>query len=138
MECAAGSGVGSKPKVLIVEDNPDLRRLYAIGLNQRGFEVRLAANGADALTRIEQERPDVLLLDLFMPVMDGWGVLARIDADGKKRLPVIIISGQATEPEPGASECIVAWLAKPIGIEELVETIARVVSKEGKPPKTGH
>jgi DNA-binding response OmpR family regulator len=48
--------MGVRPKILIVEDNSDVRRLYAIGLNQRGFEVKLAANGAEAVDRIASER----------------------------------------------------------------------------------
>ena len=58
-------------KVLLVEDNADVRRLYAIGLNQRGFEVKLAANGAEAVDRVATERPDYILLDWMMPLMDG-------------------------------------------------------------------
>ena len=49
-----------RPKILVVEDNTDIRRLYAIGLNQRGFEVKLASNGAEAVTRVEDERPDMI------------------------------------------------------------------------------
>ena len=61
-----------------MEDNSDVRRLYAIGLNQRGFEVKLAANGAEALERISSEKPDILLLDWLMPLMDGGEVLDRL------------------------------------------------------------
>src|SRR5216110_3102002 len=67
-----------RPKILIVEDNSDVRRLYAIGLNQRGFEVKLAANGAEAVDRIATERPDVVLLDWVMPVMDGGELLSKL------------------------------------------------------------
>src|SRR2546425_12281388 len=70
-----------KPKVLIVEDNSDVRRLYAIGLNQRGYEVKLAANGAEAVERIAHEKPDVILLDWVMPLMDGGEVLNKLSSE---------------------------------------------------------
>src|SRR5437870_13004692 len=55
--CTNPPPMGIRPKVLIVDDNSDVRRLYAIGLNQRGFEVKLAANGAEAVERVASERP---------------------------------------------------------------------------------
>ena len=76
--CNPAAAVGSKQKVLLVEDNADVRRLYAIGLNQRGFEVKLAANGAEAVDRVASERPDYILLDWLMPLMDGQEVVERL------------------------------------------------------------
>jgi DNA-binding response OmpR family regulator len=113
----------SKAKVLIVEDNSDVRRLYAIGLNQRGFEVKLAANGAEAVERIMVEKPDVVLLDWLMPLMDGNEVLTRIGAHRRREMPVIVISGQ---PEPDERDPrIFSWLTKPVSIDELVAEIER-------------
>src|SRR5438045_7423795 len=84
----------AKPRVLIVEDESDVRRLYAIGLNQRGFEVKLAANGAEAVERIASEKPDVILLDWLMPLMDGGEVLNKLSGNGNGPVSVIVISGQ--------------------------------------------
>jgi DNA-binding response OmpR family regulator len=113
----------SKAKVLIVEDNSDVRRLYAIGLNQRGFEVKLAANGAEAVERIMVEKPDILLLDWLMPLMDGDEVLRRIGVPNGNGMPVIVISGQ---PEPDKRDPrIRTWLMKPVSIDELVAEIER-------------
>jgi DNA-binding response OmpR family regulator len=120
---AQGAGMPSKAKVLIVEDNSDIRRLYAIGLNQRGFEVKLAANGAEAVERIRAEKPDILLLDWLMPLMDGDEVLRRIGVTNGNRMPVIVISGQ---PEPDTRDPrIRSWLTKPVSIDELVAEIER-------------
>ena len=111
-----------KPKVLIVEDNSDVRRLYAIGLNQRGFEVKLAANGAEAVERIAHERPDVILLDWVMPLMDGSEVLDKLSADAAAAVPIIVISGQ--QPPSGQQDPrIRRWLTKPVTIDELVHEI---------------
>src|SRR5881392_1505206 len=81
----------AKPRVLIVEDESDVRRLYAIGLNQRGFEVKLAANGAEAVERVAAERPDVILLDWVMPLMGGGEVLSKLREATDSDIPVIVV-----------------------------------------------
>jgi len=111
-----------RQRVLIVDDNSDVRRLYAIGLNQRGFEVKLAANGAEAVERISSERPDVILLDWLMPLMDGREVLDRVSESGSDT-SIIVISGQPAPPE--LDPRIHCWLCKPITIEELVSSIVQ-------------
>ena len=115
--------MGARPKVLIVDDDSDVRRLYAIGLNQRGFEVKLAANGAEAVERVAAERPDVILLDWVMPLMDGAEVLDKLWQATGLEIPVIVVSG---EPQPEQSQGdprIQSWLTKPITIEQLVDEL---------------
>jgi CheY-like chemotaxis protein len=99
MKPAQTRAVTAKPKVLIVEDDVEVRRLYAIGLNQRGFEVKLAANGAEAVERIAHEKPDIILLDWVMPLMDGEEVLNKISENGSGGVPIIVISGQKAPPD---------------------------------------
>lgn len=120
--------MAARRKVLIVEDNADLRRLYAIGLNQRGYEVKLAANGAEALDRITNEKPDVILLDMVMPIMDGWAVLDKIShpAEGPCT-PVLVLTGHTSPSEHRTHECIAGWLTKPISIEQLAEAISLAI-----------
>jgi CheY-like chemotaxis protein len=113
-----------KPKILLVEDNADVRRLYAIGLNQRGYEVKLAANGAEAVDRVLSERPDYILLDWMMPLMDGSEVVERLGVqDGTGEIEIIVISGQ---PPPDTLPTRVrTWLTKPLTVDELVSEISR-------------
>ena len=113
--------MGGKPKVLLVEDNADVRRLYAIGLNQRGFEVKLAANGAEAVDRVMSERPDYILLDWMMPLMDGKEVVERLDGDSE--IEIIVISGQPAPPS--LPRRVRSWLTKPLTVDELVSEIKR-------------
>jgi len=120
MKPAGSAPVTGKPKVLIVEDNSDVRRLYAIGLNQRGFEVKLAANGAEAVERIDAERPDVILLDWLMPLMDGGEVLRKLSDNGSASIPIIVISGQPAPPADQLDPRIRTWLTKPVTIDEVV------------------
>jgi CheY-like chemotaxis protein len=120
-----------KQKILIVEDNSDVRRLYAIGLNRHGFEVKLAANGAEAIDRIENERPDLILLDVVMPVMSGWEVLAMAHPESyEPPIPVVVVSGQPQEPGTAYPAPVVAWLSKPVTIEELVSTIHQHLGRD--------
>jgi two-component system KDP operon response regulator KdpE len=111
-----------RPKILIVEDNSDIRRLYAIGLNQRGFEVKVASNGAQAIERLEREQPDFILLDWLMPLMDGGQVLDSLRADTK--VPVIVISGEPAPADGVLDPRIRSWLTKPITIDEIVQEIS--------------
>jgi CheY-like chemotaxis protein len=114
----------AKPRILIVEDNSDVRRLYAIALNQRGCEVKLAANGAEAVERIASDRPDVILLDWLMPLMDGEEVLARLSRErGLPPIPIIVISGQPPPADHELDPRIRCWLTKPVTIEDLVAQI---------------
>ncbi|MBK5259830.1 MAG: response regulator [Thermoanaerobaculia bacterium] len=113
-----------RAKILVVEDDYDVRRLYAIGLNQRGFEVKLAANGAEALERITGgEKPDVILLDWLMPLMDGGEVLRRLES--VERMSVIVISGEPAPPPERLDRRIQCWLTKPVSIDQLVTEIER-------------
>jgi CheY-like chemotaxis protein len=111
----------TRPKILLVEDDGDVRRLYAIGLNQRGFEVKLAANGAEAVERVRSERPDIILLDWLMPLMDGGEVVERLSQDGASNIPIIVISGQPAPPR--VDPHIQCWLTKPVSVDELVHAI---------------
>lgn len=120
----------ARARVLLVEDNADIRRLYAIGLNQHGFEVKLAANGAEAVERVVAERPDVILLDWIMPLMNGNEVLEHIDDDGGA-ISVIVISGQP-EPAPETRDPrIRRWLTKPVSLEDLISEIENPGSHPG-------
>lgn len=119
--------MASRQKILLVEDNPDVRRLFAIGLNQRGYEVKLAANGAEAVERAASERPDYILLDWLMPLMDGQEVIERLDQSGDAgTVPIIVVSGQ--QPPEHLPARIASWLTKPLTVDELVSELARADS----------
>ena len=92
-ELPVASGERPRPLVLIVEDEADLRRLYVEHLAISGFDVIEAGNGADALTRTETDAPDVVLMDLSIPVMDGWEATRRIKSDTRTaHIPVVALT----------------------------------------------
>jgi signal transduction histidine kinase len=119
----------TQPHILIVDDSADNRGLLA-QLLEDDYRLSEAANGVEALAAIERDRPDLVLLDLLMPVLDGFGVLKRLaDAPGPF-LPVIVVTA-ATEPEArlhalrlGANEL----LSKPIDSQELLVRVQNMLA----------
>ena len=121
-------------RVLVVDDEADLRRLFTVVLTEGGYEVRDAANGAEALAVVHQWRPDVIILDLMMPVMNGWqfvdtyGGLTGMEAE---RAPIIVI----TAAGPGAVRstksmgAISAVLSKPVDVDVLLEVVGYHVAQ---------
>ena len=86
----------TKPVVLLVDDYPDAREMYAEYLEFSGFDVVEASNGLEALERAIDATPDVILMDLSLPVMDGWEATRRLKADDRtKHIPVLAVTGHA-------------------------------------------
>jgi two-component system chemotaxis response regulator CheY len=115
-------------RVLVVEDDTDIRETVAELLIEEGYEVQTATSGKDALDRLQENEtlPDVILLDLMMPVMDGWtfhGELQRTPT--LAAVPIVVISADANVHEKAARLNPVACLRKPVGIDELLAVVAR-------------
>ena len=116
-------------RVLIVDDEPDVLLLLRIELEAEGYETLLAADGETAIRRILEERPDIVLLDVMMPVIDGWGVLQRLAEHGSD-VRVIVLSAKASDGdvahalELGAHE----YVTKPFEPAALLATVAHVLS----------
>jgi DNA-binding response OmpR family regulator len=107
-------------RVLIVEDDFDLRTTIARALYESGWEVQSAANGAEALSLVRRWRPDVVLLDLKLPVMDAWEF--RVEADRQRALrgvPVVITSARMDPRSEMSTLRADAALAKPFDLDEL-------------------
>jgi two-component system alkaline phosphatase synthesis response regulator PhoP len=111
-------------RVLIVDDDPDILLLLRYDLEAEGFETVLASDGSTALRRIEDERPDVVILDLMMPVLDGWAALERIQ-DLSRPPQVVVLSAKTAETDRERARNLgaVAYVAKPFDVQHLVETI---------------
>ncbi len=81
--------MAGKSKILIVDDEPDVLLTLRMILESEGFDAILAADGETALRRIDEEHPDLVVLDIMMPVLDGWFVLAELA--GRSRRPMVIV-----------------------------------------------
>ncbi len=115
-----------KPRVLIVDDEPNIRSFLAMVLEDEGYSVETASDGSEALDKVRRCRPDAVVLDLLMPVMDGWGFLtARRTLSAECRCPVLVMSavgGWSMARELGAS----GFLAKPFDVDVLLDTVRRL------------
>ena len=113
--------------VLVVEDDPSLRELLALILEGEGLEVDTAANGKEALERINSRSPALILLDMSMPVMDGWQFCRELDRRTGPR-PRIVVVTAATDPAKRADEVHAdGWLAKPFDRDRLLTLVHRIV-----------
>jgi two-component system, OmpR family, alkaline phosphatase synthesis response regulator PhoP len=129
----AGSTKGG-PRVLVVEDEQDVAELIRYNLAKEGFDVVLVANGADALKRAREIKPEIILLDIMVPQLNGWEVCRRLKQDPETRtISVIMVTGRVEEGdkvlgfEMGADD----YVTKPFSPRELVARI-RAVIRRGK------
>ena len=114
-------------RVLIVDDEPDIRATVSAMLEIEGYDVDEAANGADALHAIERQAPDVILLDMRMPVLDGWGFAHELRRRGHE-MPIVVMTA-ARDAARWASEIAAsAFVAKPFGFDDLITAV-----EEAKP-----
>ena len=123
------------PEVLVVEDEPDIQALIVHHLTREGFRCRTAADGAEALTRLRASTPDLVVLDLMLPGMDGLELTRRLRAEPAwAGLPIIMLTAKADEVdrvvglEIGADD----YLAKPFSTKELVARV-RAVLRRARP-----
>ena len=112
---------GASSRILIVEDNDDLARGLANNLEVEGFAVEIARDGADGLERARSDHPDLLILDLMLPGMDGYRVLSTLRDDGDD-VPVLVLTARSEERDKvrGFREGADDYVTKPFGLLELI------------------
>jgi len=118
-------------KILLVEDEPDIIRLVKFTLEQRNFEVVATSNGLAAIEIASTEKPDLILLDVMMPVINGYETCGRLKKNEKtKSIPVIILSAKAQKKEVDRALRVGAadFIAKPFSPRELREKIEKILS----------
>ncbi len=118
--------MSQKAKVLIVDDEPNNVDFLEQALEDSGYQLITATNGQEALNKIQSEQPDLVLLDLAMPIMDGFAVLERVKADSTLRnIPVIIISAEHDSKSVvrGIKQGAEDYLTKPVNASLLVKKV---------------
>jgi two-component system OmpR family response regulator len=116
-------------KILVAEDDPRLQQSLAKALGEHGYAVDVAADGGAALFKAESAEYDAIVLDVMMPVLDGWGVLARLRAS--KRTPVLLLTARDTPPDRvkgldlGADD----YLIKPFDLSELLARVRALIRR---------
>ena len=120
------------PRILIVDDEPSLLRVLQVNLELEGYETMLAGDGATAVQRIRSEEPDLVLLDVMMPVMDGWEVLSAVSGSSLKRRPRIIVmtaKAGAHDLLKGLQLGADQYVTKPFEVEDILEAVRGLLSK---------
>jgi DNA-binding response OmpR family regulator len=122
-----------RPLVLIVEDDPDVLLILRLNLEGAGCDTTLAADGDTALRRIDADKPDAVLLDLMLPIVDGWEVLAELTSrEGAP--PVVVCSARRSEHDMQRAMRLgaAAFLSKPFDLDQLVASILEVTGMHAK------
>ena len=120
-------------QVVCIEDEPEMIELVQLILGKQGFNVVGANGGIEGLETVRREKPDLILLDLMMPDMDGWEVYQQIKADSDlRKIPVIVITAKAQSIDKVLGLHIAKvddYITKPFGPQELMESVDKILSK---------
>ncbi len=127
---------GTSRTVLIVDDEPNIVTALDFLLRRNGYDVRLASNGAEALERIEKDRPDVVLMDVMMPLKSGYEVCQHMrERPELAHIKVVMLSAKGSEAEvnKGLSLGADLYITKPFSTQELVATINQLFAQGATP-----
>ena len=116
--------------ILIVDDDDRLREFVRVNLEMEGYAVREASNADEGLKALEEESPDLILLDVMMPQVDGWETLRRIqEHTGVGAIPVIMFSGKVDEEslKTAAARCAQGFVGKPFNPQQLIDSTKQLV-----------
>ena len=122
------------PRILLVEDNEMNRDMLSRRLARRGHEILVAVDGAEGVARAAADLPDLILMDMSLPVLDGWEATRRIKADpATARIPVIALTAHAMagDREQALAAGCDDYDTKPIELDRLVEKIAALLASPG-------
>jgi CheY-like chemotaxis protein len=120
----------TRPLVLVVDDDPDILDAVCDILQGEGYRVDRARHGLEALDRVAAERPDLVLLDLMMPVMDGEGFARTLRERGERAIPTVVISADGN-PLRAKAVGAQGFLAKPFDIDALLSEVAALAGRPG-------
>ena len=119
-------------KILVVDDEDDILQFLELVLREKAYEVVTASSGQEALTRAQIERPDLVLLDIMMPQMDGWEVLKLLRVDEETaHIPVAMLSArtEAKDRVQGLQEGAIDYICEPFALHELLAKIEKIFSQ---------
>jgi len=116
-------------KILVVDDERQIVKLVEINLHKAGYDVVQAYDGVEALEKVASEKPDMIVLDVMMPRMNGFDVLKRLQADpATEHIPVIMLTAKAQDADifAGWQSGVSSYLTKPFNPKELLTFVQRI------------
>jgi CheY-like chemotaxis protein len=120
-----------KKQILVVDDDPLIARLLKEPLEKQGFSVKVASHGLEALQTVKDRRPDLIILDILMPMLDGFKTARLLKFDKRfKDIPIIVLTSRATEGERKIGEQVGAneFLLKPFRLPQVLEVVKRYLN----------
>jgi two-component system alkaline phosphatase synthesis response regulator PhoP len=120
------------PKILVAEDEKDIRELIGFTLRFAGFDVELAANGTEAIERAPQMQPDLIILDVRMPRMTGYEACRKLKENpATSDIPIVFLSakGQETEIEQGLASGALEYIVKPFAPDDLTNQVRAILKR---------
>src|SRR5581483_5444842 len=110
-------------RILVVDDDPEIRRFIEAALGDSGYSVHLAASGSEALAIATEQRPDLILLDVRMPGVDGWQVLDALRSAAGAQTPVVVMTASFTGQDQALRSGAQGYLAKPFELSDLLDCV---------------
>jgi len=130
IESSIGKVTGVKKEVLVIDDERDVANLIKVNLEDQGYDVFVAYNGPDAIAIARERKPEVIMLDLAMPGMDGFSVMKVLKQDKEtEHIPIIVLTGHDTKGYKQKSLMLGAaqYMTKPFSEKDIVEEIKKVI-----------
>jgi CheY-like chemotaxis protein len=118
-----GAGSGVTPQILVVDDDENVRQAIRWMLEDEGYLVSEAADGSEALRLMREKPPDLVVLDLTMPEVDGYAVAAALQTREGPRIPILLITADGQAPAKAERINAFAYLRKPFAVKDFLSTI---------------
>ena len=125
---------GEPRRVLVIDDDDELADVVRQVLRDAGYSVATVRHGAAALELTQHIAPDLILLDLSMPIMDGWSFVSQYRRTSRKGARIVLLTGNSAAPEIARSLAADGYLIKPFSVDDLVATVARELPVEEVSP----
>jgi len=116
------------PRLLVIDDDPTIREMLEMVLDSEGYEVVTAPHGMAAFAVLDQVRPHVIILDMKMPIMDGWGFLERYRRRPGAKAPVVVLTAAQDDSRRASEVGADAYVAKPFAIDDLIRVLDRCMT----------
>ena len=118
--------------ILVVEDDPNISELLQLYLTKEGYTVKTAADGGQGIEQFRREKPDLVLLDIMLPVMDGWGVLQKIRQESQTPVIMLTAKGETQDKVTGLQKGADDYITKPFDMKEVLARIEAVLRRTSK------